>query len=68
LLNIYYSVQESNPNLDSTYDWCGCGSGLSGGAIAGIVVGCVVGAALIGVAIWYCCFRKKSFEDYAIVK
>lgn len=37
----------------------GGNDGLSGGAIAGIVVGCVVGVALLALAIFFLCIRRR---------
>ena len=46
-----------NSQLDSTYDWCGCG--ISTAAIVGIVIASLAIAVIIGSLI-YCWIRRKN--------
>jgi hypothetical protein len=63
--NQLYSTQIGANANSAQYDWCNCGGGLSGGAIAGIIVGSIAGVILIG-GVAYCLWkRKKQFGNFA---
>ncbi|QPG75750.1 hypothetical protein FOA43_003110 [Brettanomyces nanus] len=55
----------SSDSLSSNNNKSSSSHKLSGGAIAGIVMGCIVGAALLGIALFFCIWRRRQDDEYS---